>query len=150
MKINKRGMGVAAAATTGLIGAVGAGVWAMAPASVNSAISAAVSTPKAPCWAGSWEVTSAKTTVSDQGLSYTVTGGAGIKLKLSKVTKGATASFNFRKTKPQVGTGVVKGSPVAASLLLDGKLTITYVVGGDVKGKLALKQKTGAGDATFA
>lgn len=141
---NVRKWGIAAVvAAAGLV----AGTSAIAVATSTSTATVAsvsTSTAKAACWIGSWQVTSATTTVTDKGLHYSVTGGAGIKLKL---VKGGLAAFNFRKTKPQTGSGVVKGAPVTATLQLDNLLSLGYIIGGNKTGKLAAKPKTAAGDA---
>jgi hypothetical protein len=120
-------------------------------AGLSGAGAASASTAKAPCWVGSWEVTSAHTTVSDKNFEMDVTGGAGIKLKLTKDGKYGTAAFNFRKTPAQTGTAKVKGVTKSASLTLDQKLTARYTFGGiDARGKIALKPRSGSGDATMA
>jgi hypothetical protein len=141
--VRKWGMAIVVTAA-GLVAGTSAVAISTSTATVAST-STSTSTAKAPCWVGSWQVTTATTTVTDKGLHYSVTGGAGIKLKL---VKGGLAAFNFRKTKAQTGSGVVNGAPITASLQLDKQLNLGFIISGDKKGKLAAKPKTATGDAT--
>ncbi|WP_169807347.1 hypothetical protein, partial [Herbidospora cretacea] len=95
------------------------------------------STPKAPCWAGSWTVTTATAEVAGKKHNFFAQGGAGIKATFTPEGKYVGAHYDFRTAALLTG---------GATFRLKGRENFTYTFGGhgpQTYGKVALKPRTG-------